>query len=85
MRALVILGAALLAGCVAAEEPDADACGASGMQNLVGQSRDVLAAMTFPAGTRIIEPGMAITEDYSAQRLNIDLDEAGRIARVWCG
>jgi hypothetical protein len=55
------------------------------MQSLVGQGRDVLAAMTLPQGTRVIEPGMAITEDYRADRLNLDLDAGGRITRVWCG
>lgn len=62
-----------------------DACGASGMQDLVGRNRSVLAAMTLPAGSRVIEPGMPVTEDYSPQRLNLDLDAGGRIVRVWCG
>jgi Peptidase inhibitor I78 family len=51
----------------------------------------VLAAMTFPSPTRIIEPGMAVTMDYSPERLNIWLAE-GRvmaevnvIERVTCG
>lgn len=56
-----------------------------GLQDLVGRDRAVLAAMTLPVGRRVIAPGMAVTEDYSAQRLNLDLDARGRIARVWCG
>ena len=40
------------------------------MQDLLGKDRGVLAAMTLPAGTRVITPGMAVTEDYSAARLN---------------
>jgi hypothetical protein len=74
-----------LSGCVTPDMPGPNACGAEGMQDLVGKSQGVLAAMTFPAGTRIITPGMAVTEDYSSSRLNIDLDEAGKIAGVWCG
>ena len=73
-----------LAGCVAAE-PQPNACGAAGMQDLVGKDQSVLAAMTLPAGTRVITPGMAVTEDYSASRLNIDLDAQGRITGLWCG
>jgi hypothetical protein len=73
-----------LAACVAAG-PEEESCGAAGMQDLVGQDKAVFAAMTLPVGTRIIEPGMAITEDYSPSRLNIDLDAEGRITRVWCG
>ncbi len=77
--------ALVLGGCVAAEEPDRNACGAAGMQGLVGQGREVLAAMTLPIGTRVIEPGMPVTEDYSVSRLNIEFGADGRIARVWCG
>lgn len=83
------LGGALclaLAGCVAPPEPPGqNACGADGMQDLLGKDRGALAAMTLPAGTRVITPGMAVTEDYSAARLNIDLDARGRITGVWCG
>ncbi len=62
-----------------------DACGAAGMQDLIGQRQSVLAAMTFPAPTRIIQPGMAVTMDYSAARLNIWIGKDGRIERVTCG
>ena len=72
-----------LAGCVTS--PDENACGAAGMQDLVGQEDDVLAAMTLPQGTRFIYPGTPVTEDYSASRLNIDIDQSGRITGAWCG
>ena len=55
------------------------------MQDLVGKDQAVLAAMSLPQGTRIITPGMAVTEDYSASRLNIDIDARDRIAGLWCG
>ena len=77
------LAALVLAGCVA--EPDRNACGASGLQDLLGRDKSVLAAMTFPVGTRVIEPGTAVTEDYRADRLNIDVDASGKITGVWCG
>lgn len=85
MRWLAPILALGLAGCIVADEPDRNACGAGGMQGLVGQSRAVLAAMTLPSGTRIIEPGMAITEDYRPERMNVEIGEDGRIARIWCG
>jgi hypothetical protein len=56
-----------------------DACGAA------GQDKSVLAARTFEATTRVIEPGRAITMDYSDTRLNIAIGADGRIARVFCG
>jgi hypothetical protein len=85
---LPLIVAALLAGCV--ESPPAldspDACGAPGLQGLVGQRESVLAAMTLPAERlRVIQPGMAVTMDYSPTRLNIEVGTDGRIARVYCG
>jgi hypothetical protein len=66
-------------------EPAPDACGAADLQGLVGQPAAVLAAMTFPAPTRVIRPGMAVTMDYRADRLNIEVNAAELIARVTCG
>lgn len=33
---------------------------------------------------RVIRPGMAVTMDYRADRLNIQLDEAGTITQLRC-
>jgi Peptidase inhibitor I78 family len=68
-----------------AVEPEQNACGAAGMQDLVGRDDAVIAAMTFPEGTRLIYPGTPVTEDYHPNRLNIDIDQSGRITGVWCG
>ncbi|GGK16552.1 I78 family peptidase inhibitor [Luteimonas terricola] len=56
----------------------------------VGQtiSEDVSAKAKAAAGAqgvRVIRPGMAVTMDYRAGRLNLHLDDAGRITRVTCG
>lgn len=75
----------VLAACVETAPPTRDACGAGALQGLVGQDRGVLAAMTFPNPTRVIEPGMAVTMDFSPARLNIWLGETGRIDRITCG
>lgn len=86
---MAILAVVALAGCVEPIETDPvqpESCGAEGLQGLVGQTEAVLAAMTFRAGTvRVIRPGMAVTMDYRGDRLNIELDSAGRIQRVYCG
>jgi hypothetical protein len=34
---------------------------------------------------RWIQPGMMVTMDYSAGRLNIELNEQQRISRISCG
>ncbi len=61
-------------------------CGAAGLQSLVGQGDAALAAITFPVdAVRFIEPGMAVTQDFNPERLNIIYDEAGLIAEVKCG
>lgn len=64
--------------------PSADACGANGLQYLLGQKAAVLAALSLPEGTRIIAPGTAVTMDYRPDRLNIELDDKDRIIRVHC-
>lgn len=90
MKRLIATALLLLAACEPLPPggpslPPDDACGASGLQDLVGQSTSVLAAMTFPAPMRVIKPGMAVTMDYSPERLNLDVDAAEIITRVYCG
>ena len=65
-------------------------CDAKAAQQYVGQKLDEALAERARAaagarGVRVIRPGMAVTADYRAGRLNIELDEAGRITRVHCG
>lgn len=88
---LLALPVALMA-CVPEAAPPAtdpmpveDACGASGLQDLVGQSAKKLEVMRFAKTVRVIRPGMAVTMDYSAERLNIEINEAEVISRVSCG
>jgi hypothetical protein len=66
------------------EGPDLAQCGADALQGLVGQPASVLQTMKFGQETRIIRPDMAVTMDFRADRLNIDIDRAERISRVYC-
>ncbi|MEH6774496.1 MAG: I78 family peptidase inhibitor [Cereibacter changlensis] len=68
-----------------ATPPVENACGAAELQTLVGQPASVLDTMRFSQPTRVITPGMAVTMDFNAERLNIEIDEAKRISRVACG
>ncbi len=61
-----------------------DACGASGLRGLIGQPRAVLTQMKFGGPVRIVGPGDAVTMDYNAERLNIEIGADGRIARIGC-
>ncbi len=91
MKQLVLALPLVLAACAEVPprgepvvDPMPDLCGAAALQTLVGQPQSVLAAMTFPEGTRIITPGMAVTMDYRPDRLNITIGEDGNISGVNC-
>lgn len=69
---------------------DDDPCGAKQLAALVHRrdsagTRASVARFAGNAPVRWIEPGMAVTADYSAERLNVILDEDGRIATLRCG
>ncbi len=96
MRRFALLLPLAFAACVEGEAPADDAglmpptppagtCGAPDLQYLVGQPETVLQTMKFAGPVRIIQPGMAVTMDYSESRLNIEIDRSGRIDRVTCG
>lgn len=65
--------------------PGADACGAAELQDMVGGSRRMLETIRFAVPVRVIEPGMAVTQDYSPNRLNIFIGDDGNIASISCG
>ncbi|WP_235829683.1 I78 family peptidase inhibitor [Frigidibacter oleivorans] len=88
------LGGAALLGLVACmpeggagggTPPMEDACGAAGLQQMVGQPASALDTMRFAQPMRVIRPGQAVTMDYNVERLNFAVGEDGRITRVYCG
>lgn len=91
MAKLLLCAALIMAGCVPTLQPPAEplptetTCGAADLQALVGQPAKVLQTMRFGQQVRIIRPGMAVTADYSATRLNIDINANEKISRVYCG
>ncbi len=71
---------------LASPEPDfIPGCFADGLSDLVGQDASVLDQLDLRGSVRVIGPGMAITQDYSENRLNIDVNARNVITRVWCG
>jgi hypothetical protein len=66
-------------------DPGPDACGASELQYMVGKPGVLLDGMRFSQDVRVIQPGMAVTMDYSPYRLNFWLDRRDVIERVTCG
>lgn len=69
---------------------DGDECGQSLVQTFVGLRandtlRQEIATRSGARSIRWISPGMAVTMDYRADRLNAELDEDGAIVRLTCG
>jgi Peptidase inhibitor I78 family len=65
--------------------PPDDTCGASSFSYLVGQDIAPVLAMTLTQPIRILRPGDAMTMDFSAERLNFNLDGNDRVVSVTCG
>ena len=86
--------AALLGGCAPVASggprlPDAR-CRAAGAEAELGKNVDDEVAENARMGAgamraRIVRPGQAVTMDADPQRLNIEVDETGRIRRLRCG
>ena len=70
--------------------PAATRCNAAPAQFAVG--RNVDAALEGDARTRagaktsrVLKPGQVVTMEFNAERLNLSVDDAGRVTRVSCG
>jgi hypothetical protein len=90
VHALLFCAALPLSACVEPlpaprVDPGPNACGASELQYLVGKPGVLLDGMRFSQDVRVIQPGMAVTMDYSATRINFWLDRRDVIERVTCG
>ena len=93
MKHLTLLPLLALAACATVpEDPQidtpvlgGDSCDADALGYLVGQDIDEIDTATLPQPRRIIPPGTAVTMDYRADRTNFELDDEGRVVRVYCG
>lgn len=82
-----LAGLMLVTGCAPQETtgPGAQGCGAEALGHLVGQPVDDVDLDAPDRRVRILPPRSAMTMDYHAGRLNVDLDGQRRITRLWCG
>lgn len=91
MRPLICLlsAAALLQACAAPVPPapadDLSSCGGTAVIALIGQPVSALPPTGGWATLRVIHPGEPVTEDYSATRLNVQIDGNGLIRALNCG
>ena len=60
-------------------------CGLPEWQGYVGQRIDALNTVDLPADARVMFPTTPATMDFQAERLNIAVDSADTIVRVYCG
>lgn len=65
-------------------------CRAEDARHLVGRvadagTVDVARRLTRSTEVRVLRPADARSSDYRTARLNLDVDEAGKIVRVYCG
>lgn len=62
-----------------------DACEASKYEYLTGQPDTALEQVYILSAVRVLRPGEPIDRAVLAERLNFEINSAGRIARVFCG
>jgi hypothetical protein len=97
---IAMLSAALvLSGCSSAaqpvtELPPPEDCGASLLQDKLGQpvsgssatDATVSGVLVRSKGdVRVIAPGQAVTQDHSEARLNLETDAFGNLVKASCG
>lgn len=82
----------LLTACVAtpqsepaAQDAKTDLCHAEAFAFLTGRSQSEIPRATLPPRTRVLCHGCAATMDYVENRLNLQIDAAGNVSRVYCG
>ncbi len=63
----------------------ADTCDATPLAYLVGQPATALERVLVMRPIRLIRPGTAVTEDFSAARLNIHIDAGETVTGLTCG
>ncbi|MGV8985448.1 MAG: I78 family peptidase inhibitor [Cypionkella sp.] len=80
-----------IAACVPSDVPEVSdgpstaSCGADGLAAYIGRPATSLPASGPWGAVRVIRPGMMVTMDYSATRLNVHVDGAGKILKLTCG
>jgi hypothetical protein len=79
-----------VASAPAGQPPAGGQCNAAPAQSFIGKdsTASVMEAARVQSGAhmaRVLRPGQMITKEYNAQRLNLVVDDTGRITAVRCG
>ncbi|WP_227367428.1 I78 family peptidase inhibitor [Halomonas sp. M20] len=72
------------------EPGNREQCDTRSVQSYIGQNysdalRQILTSQSDAENARVLEPGQPFTLDYRQERLNIYLDDDGRISDLRCG
>jgi hypothetical protein len=65
--------------------PQPDTCQMTAHQTLIGAVGADIDRAALPPLTRVICHDCAVTMDYNAERLNVELGPDGKVARLRCG
>ena len=96
---MMFSAALVLSGCSSAANPTAqlpppNGCGASLLQNKIGEPVSGSSAEDAKVGgvpvrskgdVRVIAPGQAVIQNYSEARLNLETDTAENLVKASCG
>lgn len=66
-------------------EAEPDTCGAAPFVHLVGGPVDRVHMAGLPGIYRVLAPGAIVSQEYNAQRIDIQVDGAGVVTRLTCG
>lgn len=96
---LALVATVALAGCSSTVTPPSTSmpppidCGAQALAGKTGQpvigstAQDVRVggeAVNAAGTVRVITPGMAVTQDFRPDRLNLEVDASGNLVRAYC-
>lgn len=85
MMCLGMAGCQIMPPPVVVQLPAAADCGAAGLTSYVGQPVASLPAAGAWTSLRVIKPGMMVTMDQNAMRLNARVDASDKIVQLTCG
>jgi len=69
----------------AISRPAPDTCEMAAHQNLIGMDGSAIDQTSLPANSRVVCHECAVTLDYRADRLNVELGPDGKVVRLRCG
>lgn len=62
-----------------------NSCDSAYAQTLIGKEFKALKKYQHPVRYRLIKPGLFVTQDYNPARVNLHMDNSGKIQKISCG